>query len=57
MDMQQRRSGLHPVFTGVAVVFLVLLVGAGLRGSPGVLLQPLERSFGWSRSHLRPTTP
>lgn len=49
MDMQQRRSGLHPAFVVVAVVFLVLLVGAGLRGSPGVLLQPLERSFGWSR--------
>jgi predicted MFS family arabinose efflux permease len=29
---------------------MVLLVGAGLRGAPGVLLQPLERSFGWSRS-------
>ncbi|HTU61834.1 MAG TPA: MFS transporter, partial [Polyangiales bacterium] len=34
----------------MAVVFLVLLVGAGLRGAPGVLLQPLERGFGWSRS-------
>jgi cyanate permease len=30
--------------------FTVLLVGARLRGAPGVLLQPLERSFGWSRS-------
>jgi predicted MFS family arabinose efflux permease len=50
MDMPQRRSGLHPAFVVVAVVFLVLLVGAGLRGAPGVLLQPLERAFGWSRS-------
>lgn len=50
MDMPQRRPGLHPAFVVVAVVFLVLLVGAGLRGAPGVLLQPLERSFGWSRS-------
>jgi predicted MFS family arabinose efflux permease len=50
MDMPQRRSGLHPAFVVVAVVFMVLLVGAGLRGAPGVLLQPLERSFGWTRS-------
>jgi sugar phosphate permease len=50
MDMPQRRSKLHPAFVAVAVVFMVLLVGAGLRGAPGVLLQPLERSFGWSRS-------
>jgi sugar phosphate permease len=50
MHMTQRRLGLHPAFVVVAVVFLVLLVGAGLRGAPGVLLQPLERSFGWSRS-------
>jgi len=50
MDMPQRRTRLHPAFVVVTVVFLVLLVGAGLRGAPGVLLQPLERGFGWSRS-------
>jgi len=50
MEMPQRRPGLHPAFIVVAVVFLVLLVGAGLRGAPGVLLQPLERGFGWSRT-------
>lgn len=40
---------LHYAFVVAAVTFLLLLVGAGLRGAPGVLLQPLERSFGWSR--------
>jgi predicted MFS family arabinose efflux permease len=44
------RLGARYAFVAVGVVFLVLLVGAGLRGAPGVLLQPLERSFGWTRS-------
>ncbi|MET0385812.1 MAG: MFS transporter, partial [Polyangiales bacterium] len=41
---------IHYAFVVVGVVFLVLLVGAGMRGAPGVLLQPLERYFGWTRS-------
>ena len=45
-----RRLGVHPAFLVVVVVFAVLLVGAGVRGAPSVLLQPLERSFGWTRT-------
>ena len=44
------RPRFHYAFVVVAVVFCVLLIGAGLRGAPGVLLQPLERNFGWTRS-------
>jgi sugar phosphate permease len=44
------RLGFHYGFVVVGVIFLVLLVGAGLRGAPSVLLQPLERNFGWTRS-------
>ena len=36
----------------VAVIFLSLLVSAGLRSTPSVLLVPLEESFGWSRSSI-----
>ncbi|MDF8364476.1 MFS transporter, partial [Achromobacter anxifer] len=36
----------------VAVIFLSLLVSAGLRSSPSVLLVPLEETFGWSRSTI-----
>ncbi|OXC90466.1 MFS transporter, partial [Achromobacter sp. KAs 3-5] len=36
----------------VAVIFLSLLVAAGLRSSPSVLLVPLEETFGWSRSSI-----
>lgn len=33
----------------VAVVFVALLVSAGQRAAPSVLIVPLEASFGWSR--------
>ena len=45
-----RPFGPRYAFVVVGVAFLALLVGAGLRAAPGVLLQPLERAFGWSRS-------
>ncbi|HVE22911.1 MAG TPA: MFS transporter [Acidocella sp.] len=34
----------------VAVTFLALLVSAGLRATPGVLLLPLQLQFGWDRA-------
>jgi hypothetical protein len=36
----------------VAVTFLALLVSAGLRATPGVLMVPLEASFGWDRTTI-----
>jgi MFS family permease len=33
-----------------ALVFVALLVAAGLRATPGVLLVPWEQAFGWDRS-------
>jgi sugar phosphate permease len=36
----------------VAVTFLVLLVGAGIRATPGVLIVPLENEFGWSNATI-----
>ena len=44
-----RRAGQKYAFVVVAVVFLALLVSAGLRSSPSVLLVPLEQNFGWNR--------
>src|ERR1700730_1321041 len=35
-----------------AVTFLALLVAAGLRSTPGVLIVPLEAEFGWSRATI-----
>jgi predicted MFS family arabinose efflux permease len=46
-----RAPGQRYVFVVVvAVVFVALLVSAGLRATPSVLLQPLESAFGWPRS-------
>src|SRR4051812_4236461 len=36
----------------VGVTFLALLVSAGLRATPGVLMVPLEVNFGWSRTTI-----
>lgn len=47
-----RRAGQKYAFVVVAVIFLALLVSAGLRSSPSVLLVPLEEAFGWSRSTI-----
>ncbi|MBA8886881.1 MFS family permease [Dokdonella fugitiva] len=44
-----RRLGQNYAFVATAVVFLSLLVAAGLRATPGVLIVPLEHAFGWSR--------
>ncbi|SAI74516.1 membrane transport protein [Bordetella ansorpii] len=46
------RFGQRYAFVVVAVIFFALLVSAGLRSTPSVLLVPLEESFGWSRSSI-----
>lgn len=43
------RPALHPAYLAALVIFAVLLVSAGLRSAPGVLMLPLESAFGWSR--------
>ena len=44
------KSRLHPAWLAAGLIFTVLLVSAGLRSTPGVLMLPLEHAFGWSRS-------
>jgi MFS family permease len=43
---------LHYAWVTAALVFMVLLVAAGVRATPGVLIVPLEHAFGWSRSTI-----
>jgi sugar phosphate permease len=43
---------LHYAWVVAAVTFLTLLVAAGLRATPGVLIVPLEAEFGWSRATI-----
>lgn len=36
----------------VAVTFLTLLVAAGVRAAPSILINPLEDQFGWTRTSI-----
>jgi sugar phosphate permease len=46
------RSRLHYAWVIAAVTFVILLITAGVRATPGVLMVPLEAEFGWSRSAI-----
>jgi sugar phosphate permease len=47
-----RREKLHYAWVVAGVTFLTLLVAAGLRATPSVLIVPLETEFGWSRATI-----
>ena len=40
----------HPAWRVAAITFVVLLVAAGVRSAPSVLIVPFEHEFGWSRA-------
>jgi MFS family permease len=42
----------HPAWIILAVTFLTLLVAAGVRATPSVLIVPLQEEFGWTRSTI-----
>jgi hypothetical protein len=46
----QGKPRIHYAWIIVAVTFLNLLVAAGIRSAPGVLMIPLEEAFGWNRT-------
>ena len=46
------RPRLHYSWIIALVTFVVLLVTAGIRATPGVLMIPLEGEFGWSRTAI-----
>jgi sugar phosphate permease len=46
------KHSFHYAWTVAALTFLTLLVGAGVRATPGVLIVPLERDFHWSRAEI-----
>lgn len=49
MIAQSRPFGQRYAFVVVGVIFLCLLVAAGLRSAPSVMMLPLESSLGWRR--------
>jgi MFS family permease len=50
--MQSTPRRIHPGWIAVAVAFATLLAAAGIRSAPTVLIVPLEKAFGWSRSDI-----
>src|SRR6478752_3718747 len=44
------RLKFHYAWVIAAVTFTVLLVTAGIRATPGILMVPLEAEFGWNRT-------
>ena len=50
MIMRRKAVGQNYAYVVVAVVFVGLIVAAGLRSAPGVLLTPWHAAFGWDRS-------
>jgi MFS family permease len=50
MSALQPRPRLYYGWYVVAVAFTLLLVTAGIRSVPGVLMLPLEQEFGWTRA-------
>jgi hypothetical protein len=47
-----RPGRLHYAWVVAGVTFAALLVAGGVRGSPGILVVPLETEFGWSRATI-----
>ncbi len=52
MHSTSQSNRLHYAWVVAAITFLVLLVAAGVRTAPQILLKPLEQEFGWSRSSI-----
>ena len=46
------RRNIHYGWVVVAVTFLTMLVTAAAMGTPGVLIVPLEKEFGWDNAQI-----
>src|SRR5689334_10588682 len=45
-------SRVHYAWAIALVCFIVMLITAGVRATPGLFMVPLETEFGWSRAHI-----
>jgi MFS family permease len=43
---------IHYAFVVVAVTFVALLVAQAIRATPGLIMLPLEKEFGWDRASI-----
>ncbi|MGC5326852.1 MFS transporter [Brevibacillus sp. SYSU BS000544] len=49
---QPSNRRMHYAWVVAILTFFILLIGAGIRSTPGVLMVPLEQEFGWTRSTI-----
>lgn len=52
MSVDRAGPRLHYAWVVAAVTFLTLMAAAGFRSTPGVLIVPLQREFGWDRATI-----
>lgn len=52
MNVQGHAGRVHYAWVVAAVTFAVLLITAGIRATPSVMMIPLETEFGWSRAAI-----
>ena len=50
--MNPRSRSIHYAWVIAAVTFVVMLITAGVRATPGLFMVPLEAEFGWSRATI-----
>jgi MFS family permease len=46
------RPAVHYAWVVVGVAFVLVLASAGVRSAPGLLIEPFEDQFGWSRGEI-----
>lgn len=46
------RGRFHYAWVALGITFLVMLISAGARATPSVMMLPLEQAFGWSRAAI-----
>src|ERR1700722_586924 len=52
LPLESPKTRLHYAWVVAGVTFLVLLVTAGIRATPGVLMVPLEEEFRWTSAAI-----
>ncbi|MET3292154.1 UNVERIFIED_CONTAM: sugar phosphate permease [Brevibacillus sp. OAP136] len=52
MSVKAKATGIHYGWIVVFLTFLTLLVSAGIRSMPSILMMPFEYEYGWSRAGI-----
>lgn len=52
MKTKDRAKGLHYGWVVVIITFVTLLLSAGIRSMPSILILPFEKEFGWNRGGI-----